>query len=481
MELRQALEIRRRDVVSFVGAGGKTTAMFRLARELSARGWVVCLTTTTAIYRPGPEDFDEIIIEAAPEVLVSRLEEAVVDGVRRIGHRTGRLSPGGLRILVAAGHLPDDKLKGIEPGLVDSLARLPAIDCMVIEADGAARKSLKAPASHEPVVPPSTTVLVPVAGAAAVDKPLAGEHVHRPEIVSELTGLAHGEPVTAAAVARILLDERGGLKGCPDAARVYPLVNQADDAARYLAAMEIAREMRNLASRKTAAGTPVNCGVARLLVGQVAAGDPISHSLPPKPQTDLEAAVLAAGAARRFGSPKQLALVGGRPMVSLAIESLLDAGIPDTMVVLGASAQRVIPAIRDYPVYPVLNEEWPEGLGSSIRRAVSAVHPETGGLLIYLGDQPWIPPGTVRRLADAFRSTDALAVQPVYRGRAGHPVILRKQLFSELMNLSGDTGARELLRRHRDKVLLIPVDTPAICLDVDLPSDLDGSGKDEAP
>lgn len=490
MELRQALEIKRRDVVSFVGAGGKTTAMFRLARELSALGWVVCVTTTTTIYRPGPDDFDEIIVEASPDVLLHRLGDAV-------SRRAGGENPDGRRILVATGYLPENKLRGIEPGLVNGLARLVGIDCLLVEADGAARKPFKAPASHEPVVPSSTTVLVPVVGATAVDKPLLGEHVHRPEIVSGLTGTPCGERLTAGAIARVLLDSRGGLKDCPETARVYPLVNQADSSPNYLAAMAIAREMRNLSGRGVArdvrppeahdtanpGGVRVTPGsgdrrVSRLLIGQVASADPVIHSLPPAPQTGLEAAVLAAGGASRFGSPKQMAVVEGSPMISVSLRNLLEAGVSDIMVIMGASAEGMVPAIRDYPVYPVLNGQWEEGLGSSIRRAVSAAHPDTEGLLLYLGDQPWIPPGTVKLLADAFRASDALAVQPVHQGRIGHPVILRRQLFPELINLSGDTGARDVLRRHRDRVLPVPVDTPAIYLDVDLPSDLPSGPSD---
>jgi molybdenum cofactor cytidylyltransferase len=237
--------------------------------------------------------------------------------------------------------------------------------------------------------------------------------------------------------------------------------------------MAVAREMRNQSKRD-------DQRVSRLLVGQAASADPVVHSLPPKPQTDLEAAVLAAGGSRRFGSPKQLAVVEGSPMISVALQNLLNAGVLDIMVIVGASAKEMVSAIRDYPVYPILNGEWAEGLGASIRRAASTVHPETEGLLLYLGDQPWIPPGAIKLLADAFRASDALAVQPTHQGRPGHPVIFRRQLFPELIHLSGDIGARDVLRRHRDRVLTVSVDNPAICRDVDFPSDLDGQGRDEA-
>lgn len=214
------------DVVTLVGAGGKTTALYHLAAELARRGWRVLVTTTTRIWPPDPGQVDGLFYAS---------DEA--EARRQLAARTAP----GQRLLVAAGETAEGKLRGVSPDLVCRIRDL--ADVILVEADGARGRSLKAPAPYEPVIPPCATLLVPVAGLDVIGRPLSADWVHRPERVSTLTGLHPGDEVTSAAVARVLTHPEGGLKDAPPAVRVAVLLNKADDGHRLRFGREVAQRI----------------------------------------------------------------------------------------------------------------------------------------------------------------------------------------------------------------------------------------------
>ena len=136
---------------------------------------------------------------------------------------------------------PDDRDRvfGSPPEEIALLAARADVDVVVIEADGSRSLPFKAPAEHEPVVHPLTTLLVAVAGIDILGAPLDEEHVHRARRAAALAGVPEGVPVTAEIVARVLAHPLGGAKGRPDGARFVPLVNRADDAAAAARGREI--------------------------------------------------------------------------------------------------------------------------------------------------------------------------------------------------------------------------------------------------
>ena len=117
---------------------------------------------------------------------------------------------------------------GISPELVSRLRAWCPGACLILEADGSRRLPFKAPADHEPVIPPETTVVVPVVGADVFGQPLDSEHVHRPELVSALSGAPLGAPITPEIVASVLAHPDGGRKGVPAGARVVVLINKVE-------------------------------------------------------------------------------------------------------------------------------------------------------------------------------------------------------------------------------------------------------------
>ncbi len=210
MTLAEAFSIGGRESISIVGAGGKTTLLFALGRELSALRCGVILTTTTKIFEPEP-------LPAFFQFLSPDLNAVKKWVVEHAAHNRS--------LLLARERLPGGKLAGLPPLWVDELFGLDGISTIVVEADGAAGRPLKAPRAGEPVIPDSTTILVPVIGIDGLDRPLDEETVFRSEIASRLLDLPLGSAVTKEAVARLMLE---WIKPAPAGARIVPLINKAD-------------------------------------------------------------------------------------------------------------------------------------------------------------------------------------------------------------------------------------------------------------
>jgi len=199
--LARALDIGDASVVSLVGGGGKTTALFALGRQLSGTR---VLTTTTKMGADRAEGFDPLL-DPSDDVLVSQLGR---DGVA----------------LVWAG-IDDHRALGVGSATCDRWSNF--VDHVVIEADGSRRRPFKAPAAHEPVVPASTSLLVGCVGAAAFDGVIA-DVCHRPEEVAAVANCAVGDRLTAARLAAVLGSPNGTQKGRPVGAQFVVLLNQVE-------------------------------------------------------------------------------------------------------------------------------------------------------------------------------------------------------------------------------------------------------------
>lgn len=216
--------MKRGDVVSFVGGGGKTTSMFRLAAELCSAGMSVVSTTTTHISKEQTQ--------LAPASVT--LEEIALLGSRldRFGHC----------LLIGP---PDGKGRvfGASAELVASLSARVDVDVVLVEADGSRSLPFKAPGHHEPVVPGATTILVPIAGINAIGQALDETHVHRSELAAALAQQPLGSAITPQTLARVLLHPEGGAKMLPSGARLVPMLNKADADAALQQARQAAEMM----------------------------------------------------------------------------------------------------------------------------------------------------------------------------------------------------------------------------------------------
>jgi probable selenium-dependent hydroxylase accessory protein YqeC len=223
--LGAALGVGRGDVVAVVGAGGKTTLVYRLAAEARASGLRVLVTTTTHMGAPPDADAGPLLVES------ESTESAVERDLARALAAEGRATVLGRRIRA-------DKLEGLSRARVDALARL--ADLTLVEADGARGRSLKAPAEHEPVIPRSATLVIVVAALDVLGAPLDEARVHRVHQVSAASGAAPGAVVDPGIAARALAAPGSYPSRVPAGARAVVFLNKADDAAGLAAARQVA-------------------------------------------------------------------------------------------------------------------------------------------------------------------------------------------------------------------------------------------------
>lgn len=226
--LAEALGIRPREVISLVGAGGKTTLMFCIAKELVRNGKKVVVTTTTKILEPTTEETGFLFIDSD--------EEKIKDFV---GRHLDRYHP----ITIARERLGSGKLKGVSPNLVDELWGSHDIDTIIIEADGAAGRPVKAPREWEPVIPSSTSLVVAILGIDGAEVKLNEDNVFQSEGVSKLTGISMGERLTEEAMATLMTHSEGIFKGTPSSSRVVAFLNKVDIPNGVAKAESIARKI----------------------------------------------------------------------------------------------------------------------------------------------------------------------------------------------------------------------------------------------
>ena len=223
-----ALGLGPKEHVAVVGGGGKSTLCFALAEALGLTGARVISTTTTKVRQAEANAFPRKVLYASEGPGL----EAVKKGLDEAGN-----------VFVGRKFLENGKVEGISSTLADDLFRMPGIEYVITEADGAAGRPLKAPAAHEPVIPGSVTTVIALMGLKALGKPLGPDMVFRPALFKALTGLEEGDNLTAERLARAFDGRMGLFKNTPVSARRMVFLNQLDMLPDDRAARDLARHL----------------------------------------------------------------------------------------------------------------------------------------------------------------------------------------------------------------------------------------------
>jgi molybdenum cofactor cytidylyltransferase len=204
-----------------------------------------------------------------------------------------------------------------------------------------------------------------------------------------------------------------------------------------------------------------------------AEASPIAVSKPGRPR--IEALILAAGQSRRMGRRnKLLAEIDGRPMIARTVDSVLESRVSAATVVLGHEAAEVRAALADFDVALVENPDYADGLSTSLRRGLAALSDGTEAALVCLGDMPRISGAALNQLIEAFDPAAGRGIcVPTHDGKRGNPVLLARRYFSEIQEISGDVGARQLLGAYAGDVHEVEMADDAVLIDIDTPDALE--------
>ena len=459
MHLEQAFRTSNSVCIALSGSGGKTTALFQLARRLNA---VEGLSGSTASDKNGGWP---VIVSATTHLHVNqiKLADSYWSGEKPQDFSALKDNLGG--VMLATGPLDGERTTGLNNQTISWLHEfckslgLP----LLIEADGSRQRPLKAPAEWEPPIPDFVETVAVVAGLSGLRQPLSDEFVHRPELFARLSGLTMGETISPEALLRVLTHPSGGMKNIPAPARRLVLLNQADTAALQAQAKGLAGNL--LADFDSI----IIASLAQSLVHAVY--EPVAGI------------ILAAGEARRFGESKQLLDYHGQSFIRAVAKTALASALSPVVVVTGANADAVEAAVSDLPVLLARNTNWQNGQSSSIRTGLQALrHPDlqrvspasfepVGGAIFLLADQPQVTSTVIQALTEKHAQTLAPVLAPLVADRRANPVLFDQVTFPDLLSLTGDVGGRAIFSKYPP--VYLPWHDESLLMDVDTPEDLE--------
>lgn len=444
--LKSALRLGATPRLALVGAGGKTTALFQLAREYDSPV-LVANTSHMELWQLALADTHFYFLDSQVPQLPRLLPGMTLLTGARNSHSVAGLSPAGIQNALAL---------AIEK-------QIP----LLIEADGSRRHPVKAPADHEPPIPEFVDTVVVTVGLSALGRSLTSEWVHRPEIFSDLSGSPPGSPILLETVRRVLCHPSGGLKNIPGGTRRVVLLNQADTPELRFQARQVASELI-----KTYQAVIVTTLLNHRQIND--GDDPISlikiHS--PKIHAVYEPVagiILAAEASSRVSQPNLLLPWQGEPLIRHLARTALQARLSPVLVITGAHGDEIKAALNGLQVQTIPNPEWQAGQSTSVHAGVQAIPDGTGAAVFMLGDQPQVSRALVRALANAHAQTQSPVIAPLIAGRRGNPVLIDRTVFPDLLELSGDAGAHQIFGRYPPD--FVPWEDRDMLLDTESPTD----------
>jgi molybdenum cofactor cytidylyltransferase len=183
--------------------------------------------------------------------------------------------------------------------------------------------------------------------------------------------------------------------------------------------------------------------------------------------SELWAIILAAGESKRMGSPKMLLNFNGRTMIENVIVNVTESKVDKIMVVLGAYREVLADQIGELPVKYCYNDNYKEGMLSSVQCGFRNLPSDFKAALVFQGDQPLITANAINKVIDAYLTSEKGIVIPAYKERRGHPILIDKKYSKEIEKLNPDRGLHSLAHEFSDDVLEVDINEPGILRDFD--------------
>jgi molybdenum cofactor cytidylyltransferase len=187
--------------------------------------------------------------------------------------------------------------------------------------------------------------------------------------------------------------------------------------------------------------------------------------------------ILAAGTATRFGQPKQLLRLKNKYLIEWVLDAALNSKLSRIVLVLGYAHQKILQALGEKTQHSKLhieiNPHYKKGQSHSLRIGLSALKNDFPAVTFLLGDQPMLNSATINTLLERYWSADNDICVPTYRGQRKNPAIFSRRLYNHLLDIKGDTGARQLIDDNPDQVLTLEIDDPLCFFDIDTPQDFE--------
>ena len=431
MDIVRRLRLNNGSRIALVGSGGKTTLMYQLALDYQSR---VILTTTTHMSQ------DQLNI-ADHHFTISSINDIPKPGDNSEG-----------KIWLFTGpQVEPGRVSGPDPEALSKLLELADDwDCpLIVEADGARRLPIKAPADHEPAIPDFVNTVIVTVGLSGLGKPLSADWVHRPEVFSALTDIPIGGEITSQSLGKVLNSPKGGLKNIPEKTRKILLINQIDCFPNWRTFHD---QLGSFLENYHAVAFSV-----------------LEDHMLLEVQERIAGIVLAAGGSTRFGRTKQLLDWKGIPLCRHVVNIVLESGLSPIVVVTGSDQDQVKKALEGIPVNLVNNPDWENGQSTSVRVGIESLPAGIGGAVFVLIDQPFISTELINKIRTKQALNQAKIIHPQVNDQPANPVLFDYSLFEVLRNLEGDTGGRILFKEYPPRVFAWKDDR--IRMDIDTPED----------